>query len=98
MAISTLKSPTTKSRYTYDQFRQAAQQSGLLGEFSDADLSLAQRNPDAGMSLLSYKRDWHNATTDAERQLANLGAESVRGSYGSYAGGAQTAAASTSSR
>lgn len=88
MAISTLKSPTTKSRYTYDQFRQAAQQSGLLGEFSDADLSLAQRNPDAGMSLLSYKRDWHNATTDAERQLANLGAESVRGSYGSYAGGA----------
>lgn len=88
MAISTLKSPTTKSRYTYDQFRQAAQQSGLLGEFSDADLSLAQRNPDAGMSLLSYKRDWHNATTDAGRQLANLGAESVRGSYGSYAGGA----------
>ena len=87
MAISTLRSPTTKSRYTYDQFRQAAQQSGLLGEFSDADLSLAQRNPDAGMSLLSYKRDWHNATTDAERQLANLGAESVRGSYGSYAGG-----------
>ena len=87
MAISTLRSPTTKSRYTYDQFRQAAQQSGLLGEFSDADLSLGQRNPDAGMSLLSYKRDWHNATTDAERQLANLGAESVRGSYGSYAGG-----------
>lgn len=87
MAISTLSSPTTKSRYTYDQFRQAAQNSGLLGEFSDADLSLAQRNPDAGMSLLSYKRDWHNATTDADRQLANLGAESIRNSYGNYVGG-----------
>ena len=75
MAINTLTAPTTKSRYTYDQFRQAAEQSGLLGEFSDADLSLAQRNPDAGMSLLSYKRDWHNATTDAEehsRQLRQL--------------------------
>lgn len=87
MAISTLSSPTTKSRYTYDQFRQAAQNSGLLGEFSAADLSLAQRNPDAGMSLLSYKRDWHNATTDADRQLANLGAESIRNSYGNYVGG-----------
>lgn len=87
MPLATLSTPNTRSRYTYDDFRQAAQNSGLLGEFSDADLSLAQRNPDAGMSLLSYKRDWHNATSDADRQLANLGAESIRNSYGSYFGG-----------
>ena len=87
MPVSTLSTPNTRSRYTYDQFRQAAQNSGLLGEFSDADLSLAQRNPDAGMSLLSYKNDYRNATTDAERELANLGAEGVRRSYGSYTGG-----------
>lgn len=49
------------------------------------------------MSLLSYKRDWHNATTDAERQLANLGAESIRGSYGAISV-AQTAATIISSR
>ena len=34
------------ARYTYDQFRQNAQNSGLLGEFSQADLQMAQRNPD----------------------------------------------------
>lgn len=77
-----------RNRYTYDQFRQAAESSGLMGEFSDADLQLAQRNPDAGMSLLSYKRDWHNATSDADREIANLGAEGIRRSYGSYNGGA----------
>lgn len=87
MPMATLSTPNTRSRYTYDQFRQAAESSGLLGEFSDADLSLAQRNPDAGMSLLSYKRDWHSATSDADRQLANLGAEGIRRSYGSYNGG-----------
>lgn len=87
MPVATMATPSTRSRYTYDQFRQAAQSSGLLGEFSDADLSLAQQNPDAGMSLLGYKRDWHNAATDADRELANLGAERIRSSYGSYIGG-----------
>lgn len=73
--------------FTYDQFQQAAQNSGLLGEFSAADLSLAQRNPDAGMSLLKYKQDYHAATTDEARALANLGAEGIRSSYGNYTGG-----------
>lgn len=73
--------------FTYDQFRKAAQDSGLMGEFSAADLSLAQRNPDAGMSLLKYKQDYHAATTDEARALANLGAEGIRSSYGNYTGG-----------
>lgn len=73
--------------FTYDQFQKAAQDSGLMGEFSAADLSLAQRNPDAGMSLLKYKQDYHAATTDEARALANLGAEGVRSSYGNYTGG-----------
>lgn len=87
MAMATLSTPSTRSQYTYDQFIQQAQRDGLLSEFSDADLALAQRNPDAGMSILSYKRDYRNATTDADRELANLGAEGVRRSYGSYTGG-----------
>ena len=73
--------------FTYDQFQKAAQDSGLMGEFSPADLSLAQRNPDAGMSLLKYKQDYHAATTDEARALANLGAEGIRSSYGNYTGG-----------
>lgn len=73
--------------FTYDQFQKATQDSGLMGEFSPADLSLAQRNPDAGMSLLKYKQDYHAATTDEARALANLGAEGIRSSYGNYTGG-----------
>ena len=73
--------------FTYDQFQKAAQDSGLMGEFSPADLSLAQRNPDAGMSLLKYKQDYHAATTDEARALANLGAEGIGSSYGNYTGG-----------
>lgn len=73
--------------YTYDQFQKAAQQAGLLGQFSQADLSLAQQNPDAGMSLLKYKQDYSNATTDEQRAQANKGAETIRSSYGGYTGG-----------
>lgn len=73
--------------FTYEQFQQAAQNSGLLNTFSQADLSLAQKNPDAGMSILSAKQDYMNATTDEARALANQRAESVRASYGEYTGG-----------
>ena len=34
-----------------------------------------------------YKQDYHNATTDEARALANLGAEGIRSSYGGYTGG-----------
>lgn len=73
--------------YTYEQFQQAAQNSGLLNSFSQADLSLAQRNPDAGMSILTAKKDWMNATTDEQRALANQRAEEIRSSFGEYTGG-----------
>lgn len=73
--------------YTYDQFQKAAQQAGLLGQFSQADMSLAQQNPDAGMSILKYKQDYLNAKTDEERARANKGAETIRSSYGGYTGG-----------
>lgn len=75
-------------KYTYDQFRQNAQNSGLLGEFSHADLQMAEKNPDFGMSILKYKQDYHNATTDEARALANQNAENLRSSWGSYTGGA----------
>lgn len=73
--------------YTYKQFEDAAKNAGLYGEFSTADLSLAQRDPDAGMSILKYKQDYHNAASDEARALANLGAEGIRASYGNYSGG-----------
>ena len=71
-------------RFTYDEFQRELTNSGLGSEFSSADLKLAQQNPDAGMSILKYKRDYHNATTPEQRALANLGAEGIRSSYGNY--------------
>lgn len=73
--------------YTYEDFQRAAQEAGLLGQFSEADMRLAQQNPDAGMSILKYKTDYRNAPTDEARALANQGAESIRSSYGGYTGG-----------
>lgn len=74
-------------KYTYEDFRKAATDSGLLEQFSDADLKLAELNPDAGMSILSYKQDYAAATTDEARALANYGANQIRSSYGEYTGG-----------
>ena len=75
------------SVYNYKQFEDAARAAGLYDQFSEADILLAQKNPDAGMSILKYKQDYANATTDAARALANQGAEGVRSSYGNYTGG-----------
>lgn len=77
--------------YTYDQFRKAAQDSGLLNQFSQADLNLAKQNPDAGMSILKGKQDFQNATTDEARALAHQRVEDIRSSYGNYSGGANGA-------
>jgi len=75
------------ANYTYEQFEAELKNSGMFNQFSTADLELARRNPDAGMSLLQYKQDYANATTDEARALAHLGAEGVRSSYGNYTGG-----------
>lgn len=73
--------------FRYEDFEEALRQSGMADQFSTADLALAKKNPDAGMSLLSYKQDYANATTDEMRALANAGAEEIRSSYGEYTGG-----------
>ena len=56
------------SRYTYDDFQKAVQSSGLGGQFSDADMKLAQKNPDAGMSILKYKQDYHDGRGESTGQ------------------------------
>lgn len=73
--------------YTYDDFLKKANSEGLYNQFSDADLKLAQSNPDVGMSILSYKMDYRDAPTDEARALANAGANKERADYGNYKGG-----------
>lgn len=71
--------------YNWDQVQKAINDNGLF--FSDADMALAQKNPDAGMSLVNYKLDYKNASTDDQRALANAGAEKIRSDYGGYTAG-----------
>lgn len=73
--------------YTYNDFIKKAEETGLLHSFSQSDLRLAERDPDAGMSILSYKMDYKNASTDEARALANAGAEKIRSTYGGYTAG-----------
>lgn len=73
--------------YTYDDFVKAANQSGLMGQFSQDDLNLAQKYPEFGLSVLSLKKDYNNATTAEQRLLANQAANELRKSYGNYSGG-----------
>ena len=73
--------------YTYQDFEKQAQETGMYDKFSDADLKLARSNPNAGMGILSAKREWADAKTPEARALANRHAEDIRSSYGGYTGG-----------
>ncbi len=73
-------------QYSYDDFMKAAQGSGLLGEFSQADLDLAQKYPEFGLSILSLKKDYHGSDTPEGKLLANEAANELRKSYGNYSG------------
>lgn len=73
--------------YSYDDFERAANAAGLMGNFSQYDLDLAREHPEFGMSILSLKQDYNNATTDEQRLLANEAANALRASYGNYTGG-----------
>lgn len=73
--------------FTFEQFEAKAKELGLADKMSPADLQLARKNPDAGMSLLQYKQDYANAANDQARALANEGAERIRTEYGGYSGG-----------
>lgn len=71
--------------YTYDDFLKAYNQSGI--GFSDADMQLAQKNPNAGMGLIDAKVRYNQAKTAADRAKYNQQAEAIRSLYGGYLGG-----------
>lgn len=73
--------------YSYDDFVKAAQGAGLWGQFSDADLRLAQQNPDFGYYALNAKQQYANAQTPEARALINADLEAQRRSLGGYYGG-----------
>lgn len=73
--------------FTFEQVKKKAVDNGLWDNMSEADRKLSESNPDAGMSLVNYRLDWRNATTDDARALAHAGAENIRKIYGNYSAG-----------
>lgn len=69
----------------YNSLLKEIQESGQ--NWSQWDLDTAKKNPAFGAGILTYKRDYANATDDAGRKAANAGAEALRRQYGSYLGG-----------
>lgn len=70
--------------YTYDNFVSAANEAGLMNQFSKQDLQIAQRNPEFGISLLGLLKDNAGASTAEQRLLATEAANQLRKSYGVY--------------
>lgn len=73
--------------YTYEEFLSKAESSGLKNQFSGYDMDLAKKYPEFGMSMLSLKQQWANATTASAKAVANEEANKLRAAYGSYTGG-----------
>lgn len=73
--------------YTYNDFLDAVNSAGMMGNFSSYDLNLAKENPAAGMGILSAKQQYAAATDEAGRLAANQRAEEIRATGGSYTGG-----------
>lgn len=69
--------------YTYDDFLNAANSSGMLQKISSSDLELAKQYPEFGLSMLSLTKDLDSATTAEQKLLATEAAEQLRSVYGS---------------
>lgn len=71
----------------YQDFLNAMNKHGLSGQFSSYDMELAQKNPSAGLSLVTIKNNYANATTDEQKAMYNQMANDIRKQYGSYTAG-----------
>lgn len=67
--------------YTYDDFLKAANSEGMMDQFSDEDLKLAQTHPEFGISMLSLLKDSANATSDDAKLLATEAMKQLRSNY-----------------
>lgn len=78
------------AKYNNDYEKLLAGIEGSGQTWSDYDLGLAQKNPQAGFSIFESKNDWLDAQKrgdQAAMDAANKSANDVRQYYGSYDGG-----------
>lgn len=67
--------------YTYDDFVNAANNAGMLGAFSQDDLTISQKSPEYGLSLLKLQQDAAKATTSEQKLLAQEAVNQLRKTY-----------------
>lgn len=67
--------------YTYDDFVTAANGAGMLGNFSQDDLTITQKNPEYGLSMLKLQQDAGKATTTEQKLLAQEAVNQLRKTY-----------------
>ena len=67
--------------YTYDDFLTAAQNANMLNTFSPEDLTITQRNPEFGLSMLKLQQDAGKATTSEQKLLAQEAVNQLRKTY-----------------
>lgn len=68
-------------KYTYDDFVTQANQSGLIRQFAQSDLQLAQSSPEYGMTMLGLLQDKSNASTPEQRALVDETISQLRQNY-----------------
>lgn len=73
--------------YTYNDFLKAANSSGVMDRFSQEDLTVAQRNPEYGISMVNLMKDISGAGTPEQQLLATETANQMRKNYGIYGSG-----------
>lgn len=72
--------------YTYNDFLKKAKDTGTLSNFTPQEMSLAKAFPEYGISAASLKQEQNQATTSAQRALANEAARQLRTSYNGFVG------------
>lgn len=69
---------------SYNEVKEYAKKNNIT--LATEDDELARHNPNAGLSIVNYMKNWRNAKTDAERNAAHSGADAIRNQYGGYIG------------
>lgn len=83
--------------YTYDDFVTAAQGAGMYDSFSQDDLTIAQKSPEYGLSMLKLQQDANKASTPEQKLLVQEALNQLRTTYtGSAAPTSSAASAPTS--
>ena len=78
------------AKYNNDYEKLLASIEGSGQTWSDYDLGLAQKDPNAGFSIYEAKNDWLDAQKRGDKagmDAANTAANNVRQYYGNYDGG-----------